>query len=69
MSSYASMHVDYPGYLEGVSTCFIWGCRVSVDGVVCSFFSCLKEYSVVDRVIGFVCGMVLCFYQLAEICV
>ena len=69
MSSFASVHVDPPGYLERVSTCAIWGCRVSVDGVVCSFFSCLTEYSAVDRVIGFVRGMVLYFYQLAEICV
>ncbi len=31
---------------ESLRTCSIWGCRVSVDGVICSFFSCLTEYSV-----------------------
>jgi len=68
MFSVTSVHMDPPVYLKGVSSCLIWGCVVSVDYVVCSSFSCFTEYGVVDRVVGAGCGMVLCFYYLAEAC-
>ena len=39
-----------------------------MDAVVCSNFSCFTEYGAVDRVVGAGCGVVLCFYDLAEAC-
>jgi hypothetical protein len=60
--------VDPLGYIEGVSMCPIWGCGVFVGVVICSSFSCLTEYGAIDRVVGSVCSVVLCFYHLAEIC-
>ena len=39
-----------------------------MDAMVCCNFSCFTEYSVVDRVVGAGCGVVLCFYYLAEAC-
>ena len=68
MFSTASVYVDSLGYLEGVSTCPIWSCRVSVDVVVCSRLSCLTEYGAVNRAVGSGYGVVLCFSCLAEIC-
>ena len=69
MFSSASVYVDPPCYFEGVLACSIWSCGISVDVVVCFGVSSLSEYSVVDRVDGFWCSVVLCFYRLAEICV
>jgi len=63
-----SMHIEPQGYLEGVSSCLIWGCGLSVDDVVCSSFSCFTEYGAVDRVVGAWRGVVMCFYYLAEAC-
>ena len=63
----ASMYVYSPGHLQRVAARPEGGCRVCVDGVVCSCFSCLFEVPAVDCVGCFAVVVWLCFDQFPEV--